>query len=162
MSELTFSEASPEDFEAVWPFFQTIVQKGDSYIYPADISKEDAAVIWLKDTHCYIAKLDGQVVATYTIRPNKAGRGSHICNAGFMVDPKYHSQGIGRKLGEHALAKAKELGYYAMQFNIVVSTNTKAVALWEKLGFRIIGTVEKGFNHAEHGLVDSYIMYKLL
>ena len=74
-------------------------------------------------------------MGTYIIKPNQPDLGSHIANASVMVHPKYQGKGIGKILCEHCLKTAKELGYKAMQFNIVVSTNLPAVALWKKFGF---------------------------
>ena len=64
-----------------------------------------------------------------------------------MVDPEHSGAGIGRRLAEHVLDEARSLGYSAMQFNAVVETNARAVALWRALGFTIIGTVPAAFRH---------------
>jgi ribosomal protein S18 acetylase RimI-like enzyme len=98
----------------------------------------------------------------YKLIPNGPDLGSHVANASFMVDPSAHGQGIGRAMGEHCLAQAKQAGYQAMQFNFVVSTNAAAVELWKKLGFSIVGTLPKAFNHARLGLVDAYVMHRFL
>lgn len=51
------------------------------------------------------------------------------------------------------------LGYKAMQFNIVVKSNERAVQLWKNLGFTIIGEIPEAFNHKQNGLTNAYIMY---
>ena len=48
----------------------------------------------------------------------------------------------------------------AVQF--VVSTNTAAVALWQKLGFAIVGMLPKAFRHSQPGHVDAYVMHRFL
>jgi len=98
----------------------------------------------------------------YKIVANQRGLGSHVANASFMVDPSCSGRGIGRQMGEHCLEEARRLGYLAMQFNFVVSTNGAAVALWQKLGFAIVGTVPKAFRHSTLGYVDTYVMYRSL
>ncbi|GAL19168.1 GCN5-related N-acetyltransferase [Vibrio maritimus] len=55
---------------------------------------------------------------------------------------------------------AIELGFEAMQFNSVVSTNTIAVALWKSLGFDIVGTIPRAYKHSSLGYIDSFVMYK--
>ena len=102
------------------------------------------------------------IVGTYVIRPNQPGLGAHVANAGYMVRPDAFGRGTGSALGTHSLEEARAAGYRAMQFNAVVSTNTRAVALWERLGFRIIGTVPEGFRHAKLGFVDLHIMHRML
>lgn len=162
MSDLTIIPAEEKDFDAVFDIFRQVVSKGETYIYPEGTTKEEAHAIWMQKTAPYVAWKGGQIVGTYTIRPNKIGRGSHVCNAGFMVHPAYQKQGIGKAMGEHALKEARRLGYEAMQFNVVVSTNHHAVYLWKSLGFTVIGTVPKAFNHVAKGLVDIYIMHRFL
>jgi len=79
-----------------------------------------------------------------------------------MVHPDAHGQGIGKAMGNHSIKQAKKLGFSAIQFNFVVSTNIVAIQLWLKLGFKIVGTVPKTFNHRKLGLVDIYIMHRFV
>jgi GNAT superfamily N-acetyltransferase len=96
------------------------------------------------------------------VHPNQAGPGAHVANASFMVDPRAGGRGVGRALGEYAIAWARSNGYRAMQFNAVVETNARAVALWRSLGFEIIGTVPEAFRHPVHGYVGLHIMHRRL
>lgn len=77
-----------------------------------------------------------------------------------MVTPNAQGKGIGKKLCEHSLQVAKKRGYLGIQFNIVVSTNTSAINLWKKYGFKIIGTLPKAFRHSKLGYTDTYIMFR--
>ncbi len=99
---------------------------------------------------------------TYIIKPNQTGLGSHIANCSYMVCPDARGKGVGRLICEHSITEAQQLGYKAMQFNLVVSTNHAAVALWQKCGFKIIGTIPEGFKHQSLGYVDAHIMYRKL
>jgi GNAT superfamily N-acetyltransferase len=110
----------------------------------------------------YVAENDGEIVGTYTLKANQRGLGSHVANAGFMVRPGLDGRGIGFQLGEHSLVQARAAGFQAMQFNAVVSTNHRAIALWQRLGFAIVGTVPKAFRHRQLGLVDLHIMHRFL
>jgi GNAT superfamily N-acetyltransferase len=110
----------------------------------------------------WVAVLDDTVVGTAILKPNQPGRGSHIANAGFMVAGGAAGRGVGRALAGRILDRARELGYHAMQFNAVVSSNTRAVALWQALGFEIAGTLPEAFRHPDLGLVDLYVMYRKL
>jgi ribosomal protein S18 acetylase RimI-like enzyme len=162
MSELLITPATDNDFDAIWKIFKDVTAPGDSYIYPEDFTKEQIYAIWMKETAPYVAKIGDEIVGTYLIRQNRIGRGSHVCNAAYMVKPSHQNNKIGRKMGEHSLIEAKRMGYLAMQFNIVVSTNERAVYLWQSLGFKIVGTIPKAFNHKEKGLVDAYVMHQFL
>jgi len=108
----------------------------------------------------YVAEENGKILGTYFIKPNQAGLGAHIANCGYMVHPEARGRGLGKQLFDHSWLVAKELDYKGMQFNFVVSTNRVAVKLWKKLGFKIIGTIPKGFNHQQLGYVDAYIMFR--
>jgi len=105
---------------------------------------------------------DGTVLGSAKMNPNQSGPGAHVAGAGFMVSPAAAGRGIGRALGEHALAWARAEGYRAMQFNAVVEANTRAVSLWRSLGFEIIGTVPEAFHHPEKGYVGLHIMHRYL
>src|SRR5258705_12510700 len=100
------------------------------------------AEVWVVDDES-----DG-IVATAVVKPNQVGLGDHVANASFMVAPSCAGRGLGRQLGEAIVARARELGYEAMQFNAVVSTNVRAVALWRSLGFDVVGTIPGAFRHA--------------
>lgn len=105
---------------------------------------------------------DGTVLGSATMHPNRGGNGSHVASASFMVDPAHHGKGVGRALGQYVVDWARAHGYRAMQFNAVVETNTRAVALWQSLGLEIIGTAPGAFHHPAHGYVGLHIMYRSL
>lgn len=160
--ELEIRPATDKDFDGIWEIFHHIAQIGESYIYPASTTREEAYKIWMINTTPFVAISDGKIVGTYLIRQNKVGRGSHVCNAAYMVHHDYLKQKIGIRMCEASLAEAKRQGYKSMQFNIVVSTNHKAVTLWKKMGFEIVGTIPKAFDHSKLGLVDAYVMHRFL
>ena len=156
-------EAIDNDFDNIWTIFHSVVKKGDTYAFSPETTKEEAYDIWMKKpVATYAAASEGNISGTYFIKENQPGLGAHVCNSGFMVHPERQGQGIGKAMGEHAMIEAVRLGFNAMQFNCVVSTNTRAVELWKKLGFDIAGTLPKAFQHRQLGLVDAYVMYKLL
>jgi ribosomal protein S18 acetylase RimI-like enzyme len=163
MSKITIRKATPQDADAVWEVFHNVVQSGTTFTYMPDTSRSEVEDSWKADPRArYVAEVDGRVWGFYDLKPNQRGLGSHIANAGYMVHPAMHSKGLGSALIEHSLNQAKEQGYKAMQYNMVVSTNAVAIKYYDKLGFTKIGTIPKAFNHAEKGLVDAYIMYKEL
>ncbi len=147
----------------MWPIFQAIVASGMTYIFAAETSYEDGFAFWFgAGAASYVAEEDGRIVGMYKFAANYRDRGSHVANAAFMVDPQCGGKGIGRAMGEHCLREAKRAGFLAMQFNIVVSTNEAAVALWKKLGFAIVGTLPRVFRHEELGYVDAFVMHRFL
>ena len=155
--------ATAADAASIWKIFQAVVAPGDTYTFTADTTEAEAVAYFLAPgITSFVAEDDGQVIGMYKLIPNRLGRGSHVANASFMIDPAAQGKGAGRALGEHCLEEAKRQGYDAMQFNFVVSTNAAGVALWKKLGFNIVGTLPKAFRHATLGDVDAYVMHRFL
>ncbi len=155
--------AADNDFDAIWKIFHAVIKTGDTYVYEPDTTEENARQIWLSPSvKSYVAEIKGRVAGTYLLKPNQPGLGAHIANAGYMVDPEFRGHQIGKAMCAHSLEEAKKAGYRAMQFNIVVSTNTAAVTLWQKMGFKIIGTTPGAFRHQQLGYVDAHIMYQSL
>jgi ribosomal protein S18 acetylase RimI-like enzyme len=163
MDVLNIREATREDFEQIWPFFQEIVAAGETYAYPRDITKEEALKLWL-DTprRTYVLEEDGQILGTYYIKTNQSGPGDHVCNCGYMVSSAARGRGLATAMCEHSQKIAQQLGYKAMQFNFVASSNESAVRLWHKLGFTTVGRLPKAFHHPSRGYVDALVMYKWL
>ena len=160
---MTIRPATAQDAASIWKIFTAVVAPGDTYAFSPDTTEHDAVAYFLgSGITSFVAEDDGRVVGVYKLIANRTGRGSHVSNASFMVDPAAHGKGIGRALGEHCLDEARRQGYEAMQFNFVVSTNTAGVALWKKLGFEIVGTLPKAFDHKSLGKVDAYVMHRFL
>jgi len=156
--------ATEADRDAIWNIFREVVAAGDTYALDPNISREDALAYWFAPgTHTYASEQPAIGVAgTYILRPNQSGGGSHVANAGFMVSASARGKGIGRAMAEHCLSEARRLGFRAMQFNYVISTNAAAIQLWQALGFEVVGTLPDAFHHPEKGYVDVYVMYRSL
>lgn len=156
--------ASDDDWPAIWPFFHSTVAAGETYAYPADLTSEQAKVLWMQPPpwHCVVAVDGPDTLGSAIVGPNRPGRGAHVATASFIVSPSARGRGVGRALGEHVIDLAASQGYRAMQFNAVVETNRAAVALWQSLGFTILTTVPEAFDHARHGLVGLHVMHRSL
>ncbi|HTS87325.1 MAG TPA: GNAT family N-acetyltransferase [Gemmatimonadales bacterium] len=160
---VSIRSATSEDWGRIWPLFAAIVSTGDTYTVPPEITEEEGRAYWMEHALAvYIAEEEGKLVGTYCLRVNLPGLGSHVANAGYMVAPDCAGRGIGSLMCEHSLNEARARGFEAMQFNAVVSTNRRAIALWQRHGFVIIGTVPQGYKHRLLGPVDLYIMHRFL
>ena len=154
----------PRDWPQVWEFFDEIVQAGETYSYPLDLTAEQARELWTMRPPRQTVVLEGQdgILGSATMGPNRPGRGSHVGTASFMVSPAARGRGVGRALGEYVVRWHRDQGYRAIQFNAVVETNTAAVRLWQDLGFRVVGTVPEAFDSRTHGLVGLHVMHLAL
>ena len=158
---MTIRESTLNDHDGIWEIFEHVIKPGDTYAFDPDSKREDLPKLWFAPgMKVYVAEENGKILGSYFIKPNQAGLGAHIANCGYMVRPEARGRGLGKQLFDHSWLVAKELDYKGMQFNFVVSTNRVAVKLWKKLGFKIIGTIPKGFNHQQLGYVDAYIMFR--
>ncbi len=155
--------ARPQDADAIWAILSPVIAAGETYALPRDMSREQALAYWLgDDRRTYVAEVDGAVAGTYYLRANQAGGGDHVCNCGYMTAPSAQGRGVARAMCAHSLELARTLGFRAMQFNLVVSTNTRAVALWQAMGFEIVGRLPGAFRHPRQGAVDALVMFRTL
>lgn len=156
-------EASIQDFDLIWPIFHEVAKAGETYAFRTDTTKEEALNIWVKTPlKTFLFEHNGEVLGTYYLKTNQAGPGQHVCNCGYMVAETARGKGLATAMCEHSQKVAKELGYKAMQFNFVASTNEGAVRLWQKLGYDIVGRLPNAFNHPTESYVDALVMYKWL
>lgn len=150
------------DGDAVWRILEPVIRAGETYPLPRGMSRGEALGYWFGPAHdVFVAADGGEVLGTYYMRPNQAGGGAHVANCGYMVAGHATGRGVARGMCEHSLGVAR-VRYRAMQFNFVVSTNTRAVALWKSCGFMVVGRLPGAFEHPALGFVDSLVMFQLL
>jgi ribosomal protein S18 acetylase RimI-like enzyme len=155
--------ADTNDAPSIWRIIGPTIRAGETYALDREMTEADALAYWLgDDRETFVAEEDGEIIGTYYIRANQAGGGKHICNCGYMTSAAATGRGIARAMCRHSLNHAQQRGYRGMQFNFVVSTNTRAVALWESLGFEIVGRLPQAFHHPKLGYVDALVMFRPL
>lgn len=155
--------AQMNDAPSIWRIIGPTIRAGETYALDLDMTEADALAYWLgDDRETFVAEEDGEIIGTYYIRANQAGGGKHICNCGYMTSAAAIGRGVARAMCQHSLNHAQQCGYRGMQFNFVVSTNTRAVALWESFGFEIVGRLPKAFHQPKLGYVDALVMFRQL
>ena len=158
---MSIRTATKDDFDSIWPIFNEIVKEGETYPYPSNTTKEQALRIWFEiPRKTYVYEEEGHIWGTYHLKTNQTGYGEHVCNCSYMVSSKARGKGLATLMCEHSQEVAKNLGYKAMQFNFVASSNYSAVRLWNKLGFETVGRLPKAIKHPKKGYVDALVMYK--
>ena len=156
-------KATQADNDAIWRIIKEVISTGDTYCFATNSSKEKMLNYWCgEDRFTYVATVDDEVAGTFVLKDNQPDLGSHIANGSYMASSAFAGMGLGLEMGKFSIGEARRLGYKAMQFNIVIKSNERAVALWKKLGFGIIGEIPEAFDHAENGLTNAYIMYRKL
>lgn len=154
----------PEDWSALWAILEPVFRAGETYAVPRDISEQDAHRMWIELPRAVRVAVDdaGRVTGSYTLKANQPGPGDHVCNCGYLVADHARGQGIAGEMCAHSLALARELGFLAMQYNLVVASNEVAIRLWQEHGFATVGTLPRAFRHPALGLTDAHVMYRLL
>lgn len=160
---LNIRRAELRDAKAIASIILPVIREGATYALDPTMSEVDALGYWMApDKETFVAEQENEVVGTYFMRPNQAGGGRHVCNCGYMTKTQAAGRGIARRMCEHSLEHARSRGYRAMQFNFVISTNERAVKLWQPLGFEIVGPLPAAFKHPSAGYVDALVMYRQL
>ena len=155
--------ATDQDSSAIWAIMEPIIRAGETYTQPRDMDRESALAYWFSpEREVFVAEESGEVVGTYCLQPNQKGGGAHVANCGYMTAVSATGRGVARTMCAHSLDRARERGFRAMQFNFVISSNDRAVRLWQSFGFEIVGRLPGAFLHPTHGYVDAYIMYRTL
>lgn len=155
--------ATPDDDDAIWRILEPTLRAGETYPIPRDVSRAEALAYWHGGGQAvFVAEDGGDIVGTYYLRANNRGGGAHVANCGYMVAPTAQGRGVAQAMCAHSLERARERGFAAMQFNFVISSNTRAVALWQRCGFEIVGRLPGVFAHPRLGPVDAYVMHRAL
>ena len=162
-TKMLIRPAADGDANAIWNIIEPIIRAGETYTLPRNMGKTAAIEYWLCEAHeVFVVEENGDVVGTYFLQANQQGGGGHVANCGYMTAVTATGRGVARAMCEHSLGRARGRRFRAMQFNFVVSTNERAVRLWQNFGFEIVGTLPKAFLHPKWGYVDAYIMYRTL
>jgi ribosomal protein S18 acetylase RimI-like enzyme len=160
---LIIRPALVSDRDGIWRILEPVIRASETYPLPNDLRREDALSYWFSNEHEVFVAEDGPVVlGTYYLRANHRGGGSHVANCGYMTAPKATGRGVGSAMCAHSIEHARGRGFKALQFNFVVSSNHNAVRLWQRHGFRIVGTLPKVFLRPDGSYVDAYVMYREL
>ncbi len=151
------------DDDGIWHVIEPAIRAGETYPLPRDLTRDDALAYWRSPPHeVFVAEDGGNVVGTYYLRANNRGGGAHVANCGYIVVPTAMGRGVARAMCLHSLDQARARGFRAMQFNFVISTNERAVRLWQNLGFEIAGRLPEAFEHPRLGFVDAFVMVRML
>ncbi|HXA52899.1 MAG TPA: GNAT family N-acetyltransferase [Candidatus Acidoferrum sp.] len=157
---ITLRRAADSDRERIWQILEPVIRAGETYTLPREMARDAALAYWFSPSHeVWVAEEAGLTLGTYYLRANQQGGGAHVANCGYMTARGSEGRGVARSMCAHSLERARERGFRAMQFNFVVSTNERAIRLWESFGFQTVGRLAGAFVHPTAGEVDALVMY---
>lgn len=143
---MTIRKYSADDLKQMIGIWNEVVEEGIAFPQEETLNYESGEAFLSSQSYCGVAVDDcGSVVGLYILHPNNVGRCGHICNASYAVSSSFRGQHIGEKLVTDCIRKAKKIGFEILQFNAVVETNIHARHLYERIGFKQLGVIPKGF-----------------
>lgn len=146
MKNIVVRKYSADDISAMKDIWNEVVDEGIAFPQEEDLTDESAKEFFNQQTYCGVAvDEDGKVYGMYILHPNNVGRCGHIANASYAVSSESRGLHIGEKLVRDCIAQAKAHGFGILQFNAVVATNIHARHLYERIGFKQLGTIPGGF-----------------
>lgn len=152
-----------DDLSQVIAIWNEVVDEGNAFPQEELLDMETGKAFFEGQTYTAVAEGEnGQILGLYILHPNNVGRCGHICNASYAVSSKIRGLHIGERLVLDCLEKGKEYGFRLLQFNAVVSTNIHARHLYERLGFRQLGTIPEGFRMKNGKYEDICPYYRTL
>ena len=163
MTELSVRPAEDSDRDAIWAILEPVIREGATYPLDPELTREGAFEYWFApDKQVFVAEEAGAVLGTYYLKANSTGLADHVANAGYVTHPAARGRGIAMNMARDSFRRAKDQGFRAMQFNLVIATNTQAVHLWQKIGLQVVGRLPEAFRHKRLGYVDALVMYRML
>ena len=142
---MTIRAYNQQDIHEMIRIWNEVVEEGNAFPQEEYLDPESGRDFFSAQNYTGVAEADGKIVGLYILHPNNIGRCGHICNASYAVASGVRGRHIGEKLVLDCLQKGKELGFSVLQFNAVVESNIHARHLYERLGFKQLGTIPRGF-----------------
>ena len=145
--DIVIREFNNNDINSMVLIWNGIIKEGNAFPQEEVLNEVSGKEFFNSQSYCGVA-VDNDtksIAGLYILHPNNVGRCGHICNASYAVSIERRGLHIGEKLVKDCICKAKEAGFRILQFNAVVATNIHARHLYERLGFKQLGTIPGGF-----------------
>ena len=163
MPDIAIRRATPADWPAIWAMLEPIIREGETLSLPRDGDEAVGRAYFASPEKVNFVAVGGeQVLGASYVRANQLGGGAHVANCGYITASAARGRGIARQLCAHSIDYARSIGYRAIQFNFVVSSNEPAVHLWTALGFETLTRLPGAFDHPRLGFVDALVMFRAL
>lgn len=144
------------DISGMISVWNEVVMEGNAFPQEELLNEVSGKEFFNAQSYCGIAydRDNKNIVGMYILHPNNVGRCGHICNASYAVSSSSRGLHIGEKLVKDCIKQARKLGFGILQFNAVVASNIHARHLYEKLGFKQLGTIPRGFRLKDGSFED--------
>ena len=159
--DILIRKYEPKDLPAMAAIWNEVVEEGIAFPQEDYLTEADRADFFESQSYCGVAEdtASGDIAGLYILHPNNVGRCGHICNASYAVPSGSRGLHIGEKLVLDFIRQAHNIGFKILQFNAVVVSNIHARHLYERVGFRLLGTVPQGFRLKDGRYEDICLYY---
>jgi len=161
--------ATSNDRAAIWAVFEPVIRAGETFELPRDMTREAALAFWMPPGgDVFVAEDAGTLLGSYYLCAHRGARraqgpnGKNVANGGYLTAVTATGRGVARAMCTHSIEHARTRGFHTLQLNFVVSTNDRAVWLWQAMGFSIAERLPGAFAHPTHGNVDAFVMVRTL
>lgn len=131
-----------------------VVREGIAFPQEDELDETTGDEFFRAQSFTGLAVEGDEVLALYILHPNNVGRCGHISNASYAVRSDLRGRHIGEVIVKDCIAKARKLGFRILQFNAVVASNIHARHLYQRLGFKELGTIPEGFRMPDGSFAD--------
>ena len=147
-------EYTADDTASMIRIWNEVVEEGDAFPQEEPLDAAGGKEFFAAQSYCGVADDNGVIRGLYILHPNNVGRCGHICNASYAVQRESRGLHRGEKLVRDCIEKAASLGFGILQFNAVVADNIRARHLYERIGFKQLGTIPHGFRMKDGRYAD--------
>ena len=161
MNEIIVRKYESADLPEMIEIWNEVVREGVAFPQEEELTQKAGAEFFAGQTYASVAvDSGGAVLGLYILHPNNVGRCAHIANASYAVSSKFRGLHIGEKLVSDCISKAHFCGFKVLQFNAVVESNVHARHLYERLGFKQLGTIPEGFRMKDGSFENICLYYR--
>ena len=159
--DINIRKYTEKDIVEMIEIWNEVVEEGVAFPQEDTLDEQSGREFFAAQSFCAVAedKESGKILGLYILHPNNIGRCGHICNASYAVAKNSRGRHIGEALVRDCINQANRIGFKILQFNAVVADNIHARHLYERLGFKLIGTVRKGFRLKDGNYEDICLYY---
>lgn len=165
--EVIVEEAQLTDAKALVELLSQVSQETDFVVAETILSQEDMELFLERHLEsvneiCLVVRVGKELAGVLNVSSTSSPQTNHIGDIFIAVQEKYWGYGLGSLLMEVALDWACHTPVIRRLELTVQARNSRAVRLYEKFGFKIEATKERGAKTKDGEFLDVYLMSRLI
>lgn len=165
--EVIVEEAQLSDAKALVDLLSQVSQETDFVVAETILSQEDMEIFLERHLEsvneiCLVVRVGKELAGVLNVSSTSSPQTNHIGDIFIAVQEKYWGYCLGSLLMEVALDWACHTPVIRRLELTVQDRNSRAVHLYEKFGFKIEATKERGAKTKDGEFLDVYLMSRLI